>query len=177
MPLKEGLLLTTRYWDNYNTTFPGWKKIELRDPTYSGTKWGNPNGQRWLLPNLNVPPQLNQYLEDYCKDWIGNYTETYFEVNVLMIDEKNMLCMGTHDEVFRDLEKEGINCHVIPFRTRGFWDGGLHCITLDIRRQAVMKDYFFCRGNVGLKTFTDKVFPDVNIFLKKYNAWKNKKEK
>jgi len=177
MPLKEGLLLTTKYWEDYDVTFPKWNRIELRQPTYSGTKWDNSYGGRLLVPGMVAPFQFNKYLEDYCKDWIGNYTETYFEVNVLMLDEKNMLCMGEHKEVFRDLEKYGITCHVVPFRTREFWDGGLHCITLDIRRQAVMKDYFPTRGGPGLSSFMNKIFPNANYFLKKYNAWKeNKKE-
>jgi N-dimethylarginine dimethylaminohydrolase len=176
MPLKEGLLLATKYWTTYDMNFPNWKRIELQNPTYSGTKWDNPWFGRWQISGLKTPPHFNQYLETYCKDWIGNYKETYFEVNVVMIDEKNMLCMGHHEELFRDLEKEGITCHVIPFRTRAFWDGGLHCITLDIRRRTVMKDYFPERGKMGLSSFIDKIFPDLNYFLKKYNAWKENKK-
>jgi len=36
--------------------------------------------------------------------------------------------------------------HSLPFRTRTFWDGGLHCITLDIRRNDDMIDLFPERG-------------------------------
>lgn len=173
MPLKEGLILTTSYWEDYERMFPGWKRIELQHPTYSKTRWGNRNGERWNVPNLNSPRHFNQYLETYCKNWIGNYTETYFEVNVVMIDEKNMLCMGVHEELFNDLEKEGITCHVVPFRTRAFWDGGIHCITLDIRRRSTIKDYFPDRGEPGLKSILDKIFEDdAPAFLEKFNAWK-----
>jgi hypothetical protein len=121
MPLKEKLLLATNYWTDYDITLPQWKRIELTAPTYSGTKSGNYQESRWRISGLKTPPHFNRYLETYCKDWIGNYTETYFEVNVIMIDEKNMLCMGYHEELFKDLEKEGISCHVVPFRTRTFW--------------------------------------------------------
>ena len=75
-------------------------------------------------------------------DWVGNYTETYFEVNCLVIDEKNVLMLGENDRVFRALERHGITAHSLPFRTRTFWDGGLHCLTLDIRRQDNMIDLF-----------------------------------
>ena len=176
MPLKPGLILATNYWPDYNVTFPGWKLIELKNPTYSGSNVGNLFNGRWAIPGMMPYPQFNEYLEKNCEDWIGNYTETYFEVNVLMLDEKNMLCMGQHDEVFRALEKEGITCHVVPFRTRAFWDGGLHCITLDIRRRAEMKDYFPERGAMGLSSFMNNIFPTKDYFLKRYNIWKENKK-
>ena len=30
----------------------------------------------------------------------------------------------------------------VPWRHRFFWDGGLHCITLDLNREGVQQDYF-----------------------------------
>ena len=30
----------------------------------------------------------------------------------------------------------------VPFRHRWFWDGGLHCITLDLYREGTQQDYF-----------------------------------
>lgn len=35
-----------------------------------------------------------------------------------------------------------ITPHVVPFRHRYFWDGGIHCITLDLDREGKMHDYF-----------------------------------
>ena len=182
MPLKPGLILTTRYWNNYKDMFPEWRRIDLNHPTYKNHTSRNGNGHngKWFLPGSHDSQDrlLNQYVEEYCKNWIGNYTETYFEVNVVMIDEKNMLCMGAHESLFNDLEKEGITCHVVPFRTRGFWDGGIHCITLDIRRRAVMKDYFPERGSMGLKSITSDIFKegiDADEFLKQYESWKTSK--
>jgi hypothetical protein len=152
--LKPGLLMSTRYFTEYDLFFPDWDRINLRSPTYQNNRVSNfspkYNFDKWRTPGRDFP-QINEYVEKHCADWIGDYTETYFEVNIVMIDEKNMLCMGTHDELFRDLERHGITCHVVPFRTRTFWDGGLHCITLDIRRNSSMKDYFPERGATGLR--------------------------
>jgi hypothetical protein len=155
--LHPGLLMSTKYFDEYDLYFPNWKKIELLSPTYSKQEVVNWNNARitnpmskWHNDYKDRPAQFNSYLEKYCAEWIGNYKETYFEVNTVMIDEKNMLCMGTHDDLFNELERHGITCHVVPFRTRTFWDGGLHCITLDIRRKSVLKDYFPERGPAGL---------------------------
>jgi hypothetical protein len=143
--------MSTKYFTEYDLYFPDWKKINLKSPTYDKQPVINPHRvlhNQWNVENS--PLQFNSYLEEHCADWIGDYTETYFEVNTVMIDEKNMLCMGSHDDLFRDLERHGITCHVVPFRTRTFWDGGLHCITLDIKRKSAMKDYFPERGEAGL---------------------------
>lgn len=154
--LHPNLLMATKYFTEYDLFFPDWKKIQLYSPTYNKQKIHNytaiPSLPKWNIKDDHYkgPPQFNTYLEKYCAEWIGNYTETYFEVNTVMIDEKNMLCMGSHDDLFRDLERHGITCHVVPFRTRTFWDGGIHCITLDIRRKSVLKDYFPERGPAGL---------------------------
>lgn len=174
MPLKPGLLLATNYWTDYDLMFPGWETIALATPTYQNYTFHNgPNSRRWMLPGVPSYPRLNEYIETYCSEWIGNFRETYFEVNIVMIDEKNMLCMGEHPSLFAKLEKHGITCHVIPFRTRTFWDGGLHCITLDIRRQAVLEDYFPERGNFGIKnTLTTYFNNDTNAFLAGYENWK-----
>jgi hypothetical protein len=42
----------------------------------------------------------------------------------------------------------------VPWRHRYFWDGGLHCITLDLRRDGTQQDYFPNRHN----SITDKGF-------------------
>jgi len=177
MPLKEGLVLTTFYWNDYDRIFPGWETINLNTPTYYKDRYWNGKGNdRWRLPNVPSYPQFNEYLEKYCNEWIGDYTETFFEVNVVMLDEKNMLCMGEHPPLFEKLEKHGITCHVVPFRTRTFWDGGIHCITLDIRRKAVMKDYFPERGKFGLTSALTTHFKnDSNAFLEGYEIWKTSK--
>lgn len=151
--LKPGLLMSTHYFTEYDLFFPGWERINLKSPTYRNNRISNFNPKynfdKWRTAGTNYP-QINEYVEKHCAEWIGDYTETFFEVNTVMLDEKNMLCMGTHDELFRDLERHGITCHVVPFRARTFWDGGLHCITLDIRRKSVLKDYFPDRGEPGL---------------------------
>ena len=177
MPLKEGLLLTTEYWKDYDLMFPGWKTINLSKPTYDGFHaFNGQNSERWRLQDTIHSPHFNKYVEEYCPEWIGNYKETYFEVNVVMIDEKNMLCMGEHDILFKELEQHGITCHVIPFRPRTFWDGGLHCITLDVRRKAIMKDYFPERGDNGISSVLTEYFNnDTAAFITGYENWKTSK--
>ena len=160
MPLREGLLLSSLYYKDYEIMFPDWRTINISEPTYaSDTKqWRNAN--KWRVPDLpnHVYPFLNEHIEEFCSDWIGDYTETVFEVNIVMLDESNMLCMGIHDSLFRELERCGITPHVVPFRCRTFWDGGLHCITLDVRRRGEIKDLYPDRGDNGIKRVVSKDF-------------------
>jgi N-dimethylarginine dimethylaminohydrolase len=156
--LRPGLVLGTDYWPAYDQTFPGWEKIMIRNkPEWNDHTWGNyfldGAGFKWFVPDeLNGigGMHFNRYIEKYASDWIGNYKETYFEVNILILDSKNIMCIGEHPALFEELDKHGINCHVVPFRTRSFWDGGLHCITSDISRLGSCQDYWPERGTPGL---------------------------
>ena len=68
--------------------------------------------------------------------------ETVFDVNMLIIDPKNVLVVNYNKALFECLERYGITAHVVPFRHRFFWDGGLHCVTSDLHREGQMKNYF-----------------------------------
>ncbi len=157
-PLRPGLLVGTKYWPFYEETMPGWETIMLLDkPEWHDHKWGNyfvknPGQIKWFVPDHvnEVSMTFNKYVELYAKDWIGNYRETYFEVNMLVLDKNNVACIGEHPGLFKELESRGITPHVLPFRCRSFWDGGLHCITLDISRIGVCEDYWPERGLPGL---------------------------
>jgi glycine amidinotransferase len=148
--LKPGLLLTSRYFSDYERTFPGWEKINISQPEFSHHRtWrkGPANNGKWWLPGLANSAKFNDHVIKHAQNWVGDYTETYFEVNCLVIDENNVLMLGENEGVFRKLESHGITAHSLPFRTRTFWDGGLHCLTLDIRRQDYKIDIFPERGD------------------------------
>jgi hypothetical protein len=150
--LKPGVLLATNYFDSYEKTFPGWARIETKSPEFSKHYYKQPpsgsilNGT-WWLPGMKPSRAFNEHLIKHAQTWIGDYTETFFEVNCLVIDEKNVIVLGEHDAIFRRMEEYGITAHSIPFRTRTFWDGGMHCLTLDIRRQTKLEDFFPERGD------------------------------
>ena len=72
---------------------------------------------------------------------MGYSEETYFDVNCLVVDENNVIFSGHNPQVFKKLEKYGINPIVCPFRHRLFWDGGTHCITLDLVREGSREKY------------------------------------
>ena len=158
--LRPGVILGNTYYDDYNKSFPNWDHIIVRDnPKYYDTvdkinpsSPGNGKNWHWFIEDepWNSDLTFNEHVFKHCKDWIGNYVETYFEVNLLVIDHNNIIWLGDNQNLARYLKfKHKINTHSVPFRTRSFWDGGLHCITLDIRRQGTKIDYFPDRKDKG----------------------------
>ena len=136
--LKPGLLIAHSYFSDYDLYFPNWTKIFLNQPEFARHQKHNriPHNGKWWLPSLNSNKSFGDHVVKHAQDWVGNYTETYFELNCLVIDESNVLMLGQNSSLEKTLKNHGINVHWVPFRTRSFWDGGLHCLTVDIRRQS-----------------------------------------
>ena len=137
--LKPGLLIASNYFPSYDETFPGWTKIDLSKPEFwkhTKRKKGMYQNGKWWLPdaNINNNKSFGKHIEQHALNWVGDYTETYFELNCLVVDEQNVIMLGTNENIEHELAKHNIQVHWIPFRTRSFWDGGMHCLTVDIRR-------------------------------------------
>jgi len=143
---KPGHLLTSTYFEDYNYYFPQWQCININEPEFSNQSTKSPffqKNSRFWMEEMTFPKSFNDHVLQYAQDWIGEPCETIFEVNSLVVDEKNILVLGENESVFRALENIGFNVHSVPFRARTFWDGGLHCLTLDIRRQSQFKKYVY----------------------------------
>ena len=150
--LKPGVILASSYFDAYEKTFPGWERIETNSPEFFShrnkfRKNKNYSNGKWWLPDMKPSRAFNEHIMQHALTWVGDYTETFFEVNCLVLDEKNVMVLGEHEKIFRRMEEYGITAHSVPFRTRTFWDGGMHCLTLDIRRQTTLEDFFPERGS------------------------------
>lgn len=145
-PVKPGLIISISSIQKYNDTFPEWEVISL-----PGQSWGKvqpfldlkeKNKGKWWIPGEEYNNDLIDYIETWLKDWVTYVEETVFDVNMLVIDEHNVICNNYNKEVFDAFERHNITPHIINFRHRYFWDGGLHCITSDIAREGEQKDYF-----------------------------------
>jgi hypothetical protein len=106
--LKPGHLLVNHYYSDYDRTFPGWNRLTLGSPEFIGHNNSSRNksefdaNHRWWLPgDPPVPGSFHEHVIKYARDWVGNYTETFFEVNCLVIDEKNVMMLGENQAVFR----------------------------------------------------------------------------
>lgn len=82
------------------------------------------------------------YIEKWLSHWIGYVDETVFDVNMLSLSEDKVICTGADKEVFKQLENKGVTPIYWKFRHQYFWDGGIHCLTADVRRKGNQEDYF-----------------------------------
>jgi hypothetical protein len=130
----------------YADTFPGWEVVYL-----PGQSWDriapflelkNKNAGKWWVPGEELNDDFTNFVESWLTDWVGYVEETVFDVNMLVIDEKNVVCNNYNKQVFDAFARYNITPHIVNFRHRYFWDGGLHCITSDIHREGTMQDYF-----------------------------------
>jgi len=149
-PVKPGLIVSLRDVPTYAKTFPGWEVVYL-----PGQSWAKvqpflnlkvKNKGKWWVPGEELNNDFTEFVEGWLSHWVGYVEETVFDVNMLVIDEKNVLCNNYNQKVFDAFAKRGITAHVINFRHRYFWDGGWHCVTSDLHRDGTQKDYFPERG-------------------------------
>lgn len=144
--LQPGLIIANHYYDGYDRNFPGWECIFLNEPTYwnhrkSAPPGGEYNG-KFYAEGIAFNRSFNEHVIRHAQNWVGDYTETYFELNCLSLDPHNVMMLGYNAALEQTLNQHGITVHWVPFRCRGFWDGGMHCITTDIRRRSSIEDYF-----------------------------------
>lgn len=75
-----------------------------------------------------------EWLDKWFTEWKGYAQKVAFEANVLVVDSQNIIFSTRQPKVFDLLNKHGINCHVVEIRHGLFWEAGIHCLTLDVKR-------------------------------------------
>ena len=145
-PVVPGLIVSLKGLDKYKKSFPDWEVVSLPDESWKKVdgflKVKEKNKGKWWIQGEEDNDDLIDYIETWLGDWVTYVEETVFDVNMLVIDEKNVMCNGYNEKVYNAFERYGITPHVVNFRHRYFWDGGLHCNTSDISRLGDRKDYF-----------------------------------
>lgn len=146
-PLKPGAILSLVDVMHYEETFPGWDVCFLPDQS-----WDKVEGfldlkeqvdGKWWVPGEEKNDRLTAFVETWLNDWVGYVEETVFDVNVLMLDEHHCCVSNPNNEkVNAFFKKHNIEPVYVPWRHRYFWDGGLHCITLDLKRRGKQQNYF-----------------------------------
>ena len=82
------------------------------------------------------------FVTQWLKEWIGYVDETVFDVNMFSVSENLVITNGYNKDVFAKLKAFGVEAIPWNFRHQYFWDGAIHCVTLDIRRRGGFEDYF-----------------------------------
>jgi len=149
-PVTPGLIISLRDVPTYADTYPDWEVIYLPNQSWSKVKpfldLKKVNGGKWWIPGFEYDQAVIDTVTSWLDHWTGYVEETVFDVNMLIIDPKNVMVFNYDQKVFDALDRYGITAHVVPFRHRYFWDGGIHCVTCDLDREGSMQDYFPERG-------------------------------
>ncbi len=143
-PVKPGLLVSLQDAKTYADTFPDWEVVTLENQSWNKVKpfldkKAKTRGRYWVP---DADESFYDFVNEWMDDWVTYVEETVFDVNMLVIDEKNVVCNNVNKKVFDAFERHGITPHIVNFRHRYFWDGGLHCITSDIDRHGSRNNYF-----------------------------------
>jgi N-dimethylarginine dimethylaminohydrolase len=145
-PVVPGLIISLRDIPTYADTFPGWEVVYLPGQSWAKVKpfldLKERNNGKWWVSGEEFNDDFTDFVESWLGHWVGYVEETVFDVNMLVINEKNVVCNNYNKSVFDAFKRHGITPHIINFRHRYFWDGGLHCITSDVHREGVMQDFF-----------------------------------
>jgi hypothetical protein len=137
-PVAPGLIISLKDVSTYADTFPGWEVVYLPSSDYAEVAEFQQsmkiNRGRWFIPGFDQDQNLVNIVEHYFDSWVGNVSETVFDVNILVIDQKNIIVSSHNQQVEDACARYGITVHVSPFRHRYFWDAGIHCVTNDLHR-------------------------------------------
>jgi len=145
-PVKPGLIVSIEDMPTYADTFPGWEVVYL-----SGEGWNKvrsfldlkeKNQGRWWIKGSEYDDELIEYVETWLQDWVGYVEESVFDVNILVINQQNVIVNSYNEKAFDAFERHNITPHICPLRHRYFWDGGVHCVTLDLDRKGIQQDFF-----------------------------------
>jgi len=144
-PVVPGLIISLKDVTNYSKSFPDWEVVHLPDESWTKVKefrkMKSKNRGKWWVKGEEDNQELVDFVDSWLNHWVTYVEETVFDVNMLVIDKKNVIVNGYNKVVFDAFERYGITPHVVNFRHRYFWDGGLHCITSDISREGEQQDY------------------------------------
>lgn len=144
--VKPGLIVSIMDMPTYAQTFPDWEVVYLKGESWSKVRpfldLKQKNQGRWWIKGHEYDDELIDYVETWLRDWTGYAEESVFDVNILVIDQKNIIVNGYNKKAFQAFERYGVTPHICPIRHRYFWDGGVHCLTLDLDREGDRQDYF-----------------------------------
>jgi hypothetical protein len=145
-PVTPGLIISLNDVPTYADTFPGWEVVYLPPSNYSHMREFEHsmkrNKGRWFMPGFEQDNNLIHMVDHYFDEWVGQVSETVFDVNILIVDPKNIVVSTHNDKVEEACARHGIEVHVSPFRHKYFWDCGIHCVTNDISRSGSKQNFF-----------------------------------
>ncbi len=88
----------------------------------------------WDILTAPQPDPIAGRIPSVCSEWIS--------INVLMLDEKRVICEKGQPSMIKALKNWGFEPIPCSFIHYAHFGGSVHCATLDIRRRGQLKSYF-----------------------------------
>ena len=143
--LKPGALMSVDDIMSYKETFPGWDVLYLPDQSWAAVQdflqMKQKNQGKYWIPGEQNNDELINYINTWLSDWVGYVEETVFDVNCLVFDQSTVLVSNYNKDVFDFLKKHKMEPIICPMRHRYFFDGGIHCVSLDLYREGSCESY------------------------------------
>ena len=144
--LKPGVIVSLLDIQDYKKNFPGWDILYLPDQSWSQVSdfltIKSKVGGRWWVPGQEQNDIFTKFVNEWLNTWTGYVEETVFDVNMLSISEDCVIVNNYNKTVFDYLKKHKIEPIIWKQRHRYFWDGGVHCLTVDLEREGQRENYF-----------------------------------
>jgi hypothetical protein len=122
----------------YKTYFPDWEVVYFEPSlasNYSFRSWAKDQTNSWWVPGQEHNTKFIEFVKNYYKHWVGSVYETVFEINMIVLDDKNIILSKPIDGLCKKMQEYGINIHVANLRHQNFWDAGLACSICEINRK------------------------------------------
>lgn len=151
-PVKPGLIVTTYdYKHNFkDSIFDGWDFIYTEDDSFEQMapvvnvgvlEMLKKTENKWYVSGEENNDEFIGFVNQYLEKWVGYCAESVFDVNMFMLDERHAIVNSHNDKIFEGFKKHKVEPIICNLRHRYFWDGGLHCNTVDIRRRGTRQRY------------------------------------
>lgn len=150
-PVRPGLIVSLRDYRKditHQKIFKDWEYVYLPNeswekvkPVVKIAKMLDKTFNKYYIENEEDNNDLIYFINQYLSDWVGYCAESVFDVNMLVLDKHTVIVNSYNEIIFNTFKKYKIEPIICNLRHRYFWDGGLHCNTLDIRRQGKKERY------------------------------------
>lgn len=142
---KPGVIISLIDIQTYSETFPNWDVLYLPDQSWDAMHpfvkaKKHTQGKYWIPGEENNQPLLN-FINLWLDEWVGFAEESVFDINMFMINDHTACVNNYNKPVFDYFKRHKIDPIIVPMRHRWFWDGGLHCCSLDLVRKGQQDTY------------------------------------
>jgi hypothetical protein len=104
-PVCPGLIISLNDVPTYADTFPGWEVVYLPGQSWAAVEpfqqLKRQNRGKWWIPGFESDQSVVNTVEQWLSHWTGYVEETVFDVNMLIIDPKNVAVFNYNNAVSR----------------------------------------------------------------------------